>query len=534
MPPVQGLQYYNQQMITMAESYDDFIMARTLKSYNFWHDRIPRGVYKNFSGMEQKTNIYRGGLMVQAGLSTWSEIGQSRKASGGDQGYDNCNPQTPQRYDYAWETITYKGLQDAWQSDPLCLNDLQFVEQAKDQVALIVRTGVDYGISMQENFNREVYVLQAMLSNRGMLMATGALGFEDDANYRFAYDPYTTMTDANGDSVPYITYPATTELSTLNWDFLDYLRTTLADRAGEAALSMDSGMPVFGLMIDLLDFEKMIKADADLRTDWRESMSHSSKLIEGYGMGMKMYRGFALIHDPRQMRFTPYQIDPSTGEMVATRVLPQRAGRAVTIGNVPEPNPAYYRAEIGIGVIFMNDVVQNLFVVQPKDLGSGTSFGPAPGMTGLWKWINIPDPVTNMLGESGFFYGRFQIFPKPLLFSTECTVFAYRRCAHALRTACAIQSSDDVGSGAIAIKADAVAADVDVTNNRVTLTLSELLGAGVGDAVTIKKADTNTFAARMISDALAPKYVFSWVDGTSNEPADENDFTAAVTTVTVA
>ncbi len=532
MAIAQGLAHYNDRFLTIAERYDDFVIDASLKNPNFWHDRIPRGSYKPFSGMEQKTNIYRGGLGVQAGLSTWKKMSQSRKPgtlNAGDPGFDNCAPGTPQRYSYAWETITYEGYQDEWQSDPLCVNDLKFVDYAKEQLALVIRTGVEFGISMLENWNREMYVYQSQLASRTMVLCSGGLGFEDVEEYRFEYDPFATMTDVDGNDVPFVKFSADLELSTLNWDYLDYLRVTLADRAGGSAITNVSGLPVFGLMLDTSDFEKAIKSDPELRADWRQAQPQ--KLIEGFNMGVKEYRGFALIHDSRQMRFRVHGID-GDGNIVATRVTPRREGRAATFGNVPEPNPAYYRAEIGLGVIFMNDVLMNLFVPSIDNLGSGATFGPAPGLTGQWQWINNKGVNDNILGETGYFYGRFQIFPKPLIASSDATTFLYRRCPQALRTLCALEFHDDVGTGAIAIEADAVASDFDVLSRRVTLTLTKLLGAGVGSAVSIKKDGGTSFAARILSDTDAPRYVFGWASGATGAPTVFGDFTAANTTVT--
>ena len=517
MAIAQGLAYYNDQFLTLTEHYDDFVMDASLKNPNIWHDRIPRGAYKPFSGMTQKTNIYRGGLPVQAGLSTWKALSNSQKAAGQNAGYDNCAPGTPQRYTYAWETIEYSGYQDEWQSDPLCVNDLQFVDYAKDQLSLVIKTGVDFGISMLENWNREMFVYQAMLANRGMVMCSGGLEFEDTSTYRFTYDPFLTTADVDGAQVPYIKFSATLEVSTLNWDYLDYLRTTLGARCAQAAIGNEGGMPVFGLMLDLIDFERMIKADTELREDWRNAQPQ--KLIDGYAMGTKVYRGFALIHDARQMRFRLKNID-ADGNIVATRVTPMRAGRAVTFGNVPEPNPAYYRAEIGVGVIFMNDVLMNLFVPSIDNLGSGAVFGPAPGLTGQWQWINNKGVTENVLGETGYFYGRFKLFPKPLLASSDATVFLYRRCPQALRSLCAVELRDDVATAAVAVETAAVEADVDVVNNRITLTLAKLLPAGVGSAVTLTDKNNNSFAARILSDAAAPKYVFGWVAGVTHAPTD--------------
>lgn len=530
MPPLQGLQNYNDKMVVMAEHWDEFIMNRQLTNPNIWHDRIPRGSYELFKGTSQKSNVYRGGLPVQAGLSTWKAIQVSRKPSDGDPGFDNCAPGTPHTYSYAWETIEYSGFQDEWQSEPVCLNDLKFVDFAKDQLALIVRSGVDYGISILENWNREKYVQFAADSGRFLIHAEGAINFEDDSTLRVAYDPFLTTADIDGALVPYIAIDPSIEVSSLNWTTLDYLRTNLAERAGAAAIASDSGMPMFGLMIDIMDFERMITADAELKEDFRYAVP--SKIIEGYDFGLKSYRGFVLMHDARQMRFRYMNID-SDGNAVFTRVLPLRAGRAVTIGNIPEPNPGFYRAELGVGVIFLNEIFQNLFVPSIDSLGSGMRFGPAPGLTGEWEWINIRDNNGNQLGESGYFYGRFQVYPKPLLYASEATVFLYRRCAHSLKTECYVQSRDDVGTGAIALASDAVSADFDDTNNRVTVTLASKLDAGINDPVSVAKADATAFAGRVVSDALAPTYVIAWLEGAANEPTAYTDFTAAAATVTV-
>jgi hypothetical protein len=493
----QGLENYNEKFNTMAEHWDDFLMERTIKNPNIWHDRIPREAYELYTGLEHKMNIFRGGLPVQSGLSTWSDLGVSRKPSAGDPGYDNCAPGTPHTYDYAWETKTYTGFKDEWQSEPICAEDLKYVDSAREQLRMVVRTGVDYGISILENWNREMYLNHAADASRLMILGDGALDFENDASYRFSYDPFATIADVDGNLRPYITFPATAVISTLNFAYLDYLRVSMADRCGEAAIAQDGGMPVFGLMIDIMDFERMVKADDKLYGQFLEA--DPKALIAGYSLGMKRFRGFALMHDRRQPRFRVLSSTATT--VTATRVNPLKAGRAVTIGNVPEPNPAYYRAELGIGVIFMNDVFVNRFVPSVSDLGSGMKFGPAPGLTGQWQWINNKGVTDNVLGETGYFYGRFQIFPKPLMFSNDATAFLYSRCPHAWTTTCEVNALTDTvtGSSAVAVAADAVTADYDDTNNRVTLKLASKVDLSLQDAVSIVKADAAAFVA-VVSD----------------------------------
>ena len=524
MAPIQGLQYYNDKMLTMAEHWDSFIMDRTLKNPNIWHDRISRGAYELYSGLTQKSNIYRGGLPVQAGLGTWREIGLSRKPTQGNPGFDNCAPGTPHTYSYAWETIETKGYTDEWQSEPVCLEDLKYVDYAKDQLALVVRSGVEYGVSILENWNREMYLYYANRAGRCVVMTEGSLEFEDSATYRFSYDPFLSTLDVDGDTVPYLTVDPTLEISTLNWGLLDYLRTSLADRAGEAAIAKDSGMPVFGLMIDKIDFERFILTDDKLRDDFRYAQPQS--LIKGYDFGMRVYRGLALIHDARQARFRFKTIDAASGKAVYTRIKPLRLGRAVTIGQVPEPNPQYYRGELAIGVIFLNDVFTNLFVPSIDSLGSGTKFGPAPGLTGEWKWINIQDPVTNMLGNTGFFYGRFQVYPKPLMFSSETTTFLYRRCPQQVNSKCAIETG--ASASAVALAANAVAGDFDLTNRRVTVTLASKIAAGIGKTATVTHGGGAT-PMYVVGDAMAPKYVLAWASAAANAPTVYSNFTTSTT-----
>jgi hypothetical protein len=194
-------------------------------------------------------------------------------------------------------------------------------------------------------------------------------------------------------------------------------------------------------------------------------------------------------------------------------------------------------------------VLINLFVPTLDTLGSGTYFGATPGLNGLWSWVNIRDNVTNQLGETGYFLGRYELYPKPLRFAQDCTVFAYRRCPQALRTKCAIESHSDTEDAAtdVDVAVDAAAGDIDLVNRRVVLTLAKLLPAGPGDPVTFTLDDEGgndvTAASAVIADSsMAPTYTFAfedddagWVDLTADlEGHEEDAFTAAETKVKTA
>lgn len=529
-----GLANYNQNYASVAEHWDDFMLDRQLSQPNFWHDRIPRDAYPLYNGLSQKTNIYRGGLMNQAGLTNWSQIGVSRKPSAGDPGFDNCAIGDTLTYGYAVEPYEYVGYRAQWQSLPICVNDMKFVDYAKDQLKLVIQTGVDFGFSLQETFNREMYVLQAIRANRGMVMAEGALGFIDSSSFRFTYFPFATLTDVDGEAQPYLQFPSALELSALNWNLLDFLHNDLKIRAGAmGAIGKEGGMPTFGLMIDLLDFERQVLADSARRNDF--NYAYPKEVIQGYSMGMTVYRGWALMDDMCQMRFRVKDIATVNGvSMVrATRVLPQRGGQQVEFGKIPEPNPKHFTAEIGLGVAFMNDVVMNRFVPTVETLGSGTHFGATPGLNGEWGWINNRDNANNLLGETGLYFGRYQIFPKPLPHAKDAVVFIYRRCPQAWREVCPIESAVDTVSGtsAVSVAVAAVAADYDGTNNMVTLRLADSIRVAVGTPVTITKTGGSAFSAVVAQSAFAPIYTFAWASGATNAPASEADFTTAATVV---
>lgn len=512
------------KLVQMAEHFDPFLMKHELDNPAVWRDRLPKGTFELFNGASQKTNIFRGTLGPQQGLNTWTPIEPSRKPAGADAGFDYCS-YSPQTYSWGIESVTFSGLRTSWRSPVFCVNDLKFVDQAAEQLGMIVKAGSRVTDDTKEVFNRENYVKAAVDAGKAVVMAEGAIDFIDNSNYRFSYNP--NQVDASGNT--YLTFPSALlpKVSALNWSLLDVIRTYLADEAPAAAIGSDSGMPVYGLMLDLMDFERMVYRDNELREDFR--FARPQQLISGFNMGFKVYRGFALMHDPRQMRF---RITSNNGTNVtATRVVPRRATRAGTVGYIPETNPDYIQAELAIGVVFMNDVIQVLVPPNVRTLGNGMVFGPAPGFNGEWTWINEYDKVENPLREVGYFFARFEYFVKPLIYSNVATVFLYRRCPQVLSTPCAIDESSDAVSSNVGVAVDAVAGDVDATNKTITLTLASKLTAGAGDAVTVTDDDGGSGSGNIADSSQAPTYtfVFSSVSSFTGGALNHAKFTAAGT-----
>ena len=519
-----GVVNYNQKFIDLAEHYDQFLANRARKHPNIWFDRIPKGTLTNYEGLVRKTNIFHGGLGEQAGLQNWSPIQISRKPNGNNPGFDACAYDT-RTFNYAVESIQYTGYRTAWQSEPVCINDIRFLHEGREQARLITSFMGYITMSVWENWNREQYAYQAVKNGHAFILTEGGIEYDAQTN-RFSYDPYTT--DADGDNV--VTFPASLRLSSLNWTFFDWWQDYLGDQCPEAAPANVDGLPVFGLMVHKRDFDKMIMGNPDLREDLR--YHKASVLFDDYRKFAE-FKGWALIHDQRQMRFKIKSV--ANGTVTAKRVLPMREGRTGTIGKIPEANPEYNNAELAIGIVFMKDVIQNLIPTPISNAGGGMIFGPAPGYNGTFQWINEYDRELNPLKEVGYFFARFEAFPKPLMFSSDAIVFLYRRCPQTWATDCEVNTlpeSADLGDS-VKVAASVAAADFSSATRTVVVTLASQLACGVGSAVTVTHADGATPMV-IAADAAAPTYTLIWASGAANAPDAAADFVSGTSTVACA
>ena len=507
MPAITGgLTNYNQKFIDTAEHIDTFIQNRVRRHPNIWFDRIPKGTLTMFEGLVRTTNIFHGGLGEQAGLTNWNRLQISRKPSAGDTGFDAC-AYSPKLFDYAWETRQYTGWRSSWQSEPICVTDIVYVEQGRQQAALITSFMAQITQSVWENWNREQYVKIAVDAGNAHILTDGGLDYSASPAVRFTYDPYVTYDFGGSEEDTYIKWDETYAVSALNWSFFDWWQDYLGDEVPEAAIASVSGLPVYGLMVHKRDIDHMVMTNNDLREDLR--WAKSEVLFEDYRK-FDEFKGWALIHDSRQMRFKAAKrvTEGSDIYTYAKRVIPMRDGPAATIGNIPEANPEYHNAEYAVGVVFMNLILQNLMPQPVANVGGGMVFGAEPNFNGTFKWINQYDREMNPLNEVGYFFARFEAFPKPLMFGNKAIVFLYRRAPHTWG------SDVDVPPGGVTTtvspSAAPVAADIDVNNGTITVTLASVLDCEPGDTVTVAGALNNSSGVvEMIigaSDA-APTYL---------------------------
>ena len=461
---------FNQHMMRLSEHFEPFLQRRLIEQPRFWYDRIGRSAYPLFSGFVKETRVYRGGLVQYAGLADWRAINPIPGS-----GNDPCSRPGYKTFPTSFERMEWTGMETAWGSDPICMEQFLYTDEAVTQLGWILDSGAEQGIAIQEVWNRDNLIHMACKRQRGFMMSSTFGGNPNPA--KFFYNPfvkfvtYTNQSPADGTvysntgiTAPFIVFPADVELEPINFDMMEYVRKQLSTMASTGALAKSNGQNMFGLPVSMDDIEKYVSGNEREREAWLRGAP--VKLIEGVDYGVTEFHRWALVADDNQLRFKIAQYISSftTAECtklggvgrelvgsgpggsdiavwVAMFVPPRIAGRTgENNSQVPEHNTAYDAAEIAVSPLFMGRIFENQFVTPPSSLGSGTFYGPQTGLNGTWQWLNIPDVVTNPLGTRGNFYGQFRVFAKPDINQFYATAVAYRRCTASLRSMCPVQN----------------------------------------------------------------------------------------------
>jgi len=500
---------FEQRLIAKAEHFDKFLEMYDREHPMVYRDRIAREAYPLFNGLSQKTNIWHPGLGPQAGISDWTDIQISRVGDGADAGYNACliNPQT---YGFSVETKEYTGKNTEWRSPTICVKDTMWTEEAARQVGYIYGMGLMITSRAWEVYSREMYMQFASDNNKLYVMTEG--DFLND-NPKFSYNPYETYTRETEfgatEKFTVLKLDAGVEVSSFNMSYMELLQAYLEADCPQAALTNDGGLRTYGLMIHLQDVHRALKGDNDIRQDLR--YAKPQMLFDNYTQTYKTLYGWGFIHDIEQMRFKYWKIGDD-GKLWFRRVLPMREGRTLTIGRMPEANPEYQTAELAIAVPFLKDVYKTRIPPKVDSLSGKTSFGPAPGFSGDWQWINYPSDQ-NPLREIGYHYMRMAAFPAPLRNSIYALAVLYRRCPQTWPSVCDIGTADQATSGAVNLAEAAVAGDLDADNETVTVKLTELLpeGTTVGTQVVLTEATSSQeINATIVEDANGPTYVLGF------------------------
>lgn len=501
---------FEQRLIDLTERFDPFLEKYDREHPMIFRDRIAREQYPLFSGLSQQMNIWHPGLGPQAGIDDWTDIQVSVVGAGADTGYNACtiNPQT---YGFAVEGKAYTGKNTEWRSPVICVKDTMWTEEAARQVGYIYSMGMMITSRAWEVYSREMYMKFCSDNNRLWVMTEGDFL---NSNPGFTYDPFTTYTRTTSfgaiEKFTVLKLAAGIEVSAFNMTYLELLHSYLEAETPGAALSNTGGLRNFGIMVHLNDVHRSLKEDPDIRQDFR--YAKPEMLFDNYTMTFKSLFGWSFMHDMEQMRFKYWKIGDD-GLLWFRRVLPMREGRSIKIGRLPEANPEYQTAELAVAPVFLKDVFKIRIPPKVDSLGAKTSFGPAPGFSGEWQWINYPSDA-NPLREIGYHYMRMAAFPAPLRYSTNAMALLYRRCPQTWPSECGVGTSTqgDLDEN-IGLTADVAAADLDATGETITFTLAEHLPAGTTIGSPVKVNDDGAageVAGFVVEDANAPTYTIGF------------------------
>lgn len=509
-----AVQDLERRFIDLPQHFDTFISERARMHPTVLTQRFPRGAYPYFQGLEQTINIFHGTVGEQAGLSNFKQMQLSRGASGDDPGNDACGPFTSKTFEHGFESRAFSGVEGVWESPVICLSDLMFLHQGREQAQLMAKQLPVVVESIWETWTREQVLAFSVMAGNGYILNNNGIQLTASGE-RFSYNPYDEKDYGDG-PVPYVTIPATAEVGGLDLSFFDWIHDYLADECPEAKLSEMGGVPVFGLVVHDRDIKNMIDDNDRLREAYL--YGKPEQLIDGFPLTFRNLCNWAVVPDARQMRFVVVGYNDD-GDIEARRVLPKRYV-ATTQGERPEANPEYTSAELAIGFVMINDSFSTLVPGNVPSLGSNMSFGPVAGLNGQFSWVNEYHETKNPNKEKGNYRARFRMFPRPGDFSRNLISFLYSRTPHAyagpqIRVAeqvTAVNSSN--------LAADAVIGDWDADTKTLELTLVQPLDVlGIPQEVLLTAGDATEYSAVVVDSVDAPGYTVAFTTDVSGDIA---------------
>ena len=293
------------------------------------------------------------------------------------------------------QTLRNYNLQHTSLNSPdISLNDLRFPLKRKEQLANIMSIMTESTSEIWIQRYRDEYV---KLAENKCTATTNAAGNAEDYALGIARQ-------TNGlFPIPSVTASENRELTQgiLDRVYLNMLR----DGAGANAYDRVNGAPVFLAIMSPEASDTLIRANSDIRQDFRWS-DRVNELLAPLGI-QRTYRNFHHLVDP----FTP-RYNVVSGAWVRVQPFLRTAntdtGRR---GFKYDLNPEYMSAIYEDTIIFVPEVFTSLV---PKPLSTGELDFAPQNYRGEFTWRNIPDRAINPDQTIGFFRAIFASGSKPV------------------------------------------------------------------------------------------------------------------------
>jgi hypothetical protein len=488
-------------LIQATENWHEAIEDASVEVPTWFNMMVPRGTAELGQGYERQKWRFHGDIVDQAGMTSWREVQRGRAAGTGytkydgtvvppsqDPGLDPCS------YDadiinYGFEPETYHAWERYLRSNNVCVNQVKFDWEFTQQMDQIFKSLAENTLQVWENAFQEYFMKLAADSGRMFVLGGGT-----PTKFTATYDPFisTTITCA----APPPTYSA------FNWKPFPYFHNLLELQARSSSSTLLNGRPAWPLIVDGDDWQDWLDSENSVREDLR--YANPSVNLEGWGSSLAQYRGYPIVHRYLMPRYT--LVPGANGAATFVRVTPYDSA-SVYIGNKRVLSEDYLNAEFGVAFIYPKDTFRALIPPTISTAGGGTRFDTQPSLAGEAYWINNKDNETNILGEKGYYFLRFQSFMEPLRWFDQPIVIIYKRCTGKPARVCEPCGSD-VGTGAINIVASS-AENVNGTSADYTVrvTLESCLPCETGDIVTVNYGGSQEVGnAVIVKSGDAPIY----------------------------
>lgn len=448
-----------------APPYFNPVIANRSQHYGkIWGKLIPRATFNYGEGYVKSKFMFHGGVADQnASTRIWKAMAASTPAvPGGAAAVSAC------RYEagivkYGIEQKSFTIYQVLKRTEDICLTDILFKWQAQKHIQAIMGMFADITLGEWETFERDAYhdFCTKIWCMPGSPEYTAAMGAD---------------TIAIGDV-------DINQVGVLSQELLDSLYQFLYRDAASGALSLDMGMPMFGLMTSPETSTALIRQDSTRNQDQR--YADPKFLLEGIGR-VKEYQGWAHLHDPQGIR---YKLSADGNSLI--RVFPF-VSSPTTIGEKARVDMEYINAPFEVSFVIAKDVLQvNVPPANPSSIGSA-NFDPIANF-GEFSWLNIQDRETNPLREIGFWLGRYRAAPEPMDNSDKTYAILHRR---AVGFSVTLAAGNDTSPQSDAVNVTTVAqVGTDLIYDRIIVTLAESLACKLGATVTVTNKDSATKSA---------------------------------------
>lgn len=372
---------------------------------------------------------------------TWTGVNQSEGANTGyggstglsynGVGLDSASalsfPTSPANVIDFGQTLRTYGLQHAALESPeISLNDLRFPMKRKEQLANVMQIMTESTTDVWIQRYRDQYVDQAQnkllatssTNTTGLAAGTSdtaitgtirvlSTGVDTRANSAGTGFAYTDNANGAGAGISGNVGTAGASVTQLTQTILDRVyMDLLRNGAGANAYDRMNGAPVFLAIMSPEASDSLIRANADIRQDFRWS-ERVNELLAPLGV-QRSYRNFHHLVDAFVPRY-------NLVSNVWTRVYPFiRAANASSTaqGFKYELNPKYLLAGYEDTIVFVPEVFTSL-VPKPLSVGDGMEFA-AQNYRGEFTWRNILDRAKNPDGTVGYFRAIFSNGAKPI------------------------------------------------------------------------------------------------------------------------